>query len=278
MAYLLHHRFFLRKGAALKHTKLVVAGSYRTGGAGKTPFCIWLAHLLESKGKKVAILCHQYAYDEFKIYQQEFAASISVKIFSTKNRYKTAHEIDQTQSFDFILCDDGFEDSRLNGATTILLDWGESPAKISDLWPTGTSRSLRKDHNPDLVLNCHDAPKDVQFRISRIINFVENRNSTPPATANIACGLGDPNRFISDIQESGIHIRQKFIWHDHQQAFSKKIKTLIDKYPEENFIISLKDAIRLEKTDTYCRRIYIARQSTLVSARAQELIENSLHL
>ena len=56
--YRLHHAICLRPGKPLGHSRLVVVGSYRTGGAGKTPFCTWLAETLSAHEKHVAILCH----------------------------------------------------------------------------------------------------------------------------------------------------------------------------------------------------------------------------
>ena len=62
--YRLHHAICLRPGEPLRHSRLVVVGAYRTGGAGKTPFSTWLAETLSAHEKHVAILCHEYAYDE----------------------------------------------------------------------------------------------------------------------------------------------------------------------------------------------------------------------
>ena len=46
--YKLHHWLFLRPGKPLTHAKLIVVGSFLAGGAGKTPFVIWLANHIVS--------------------------------------------------------------------------------------------------------------------------------------------------------------------------------------------------------------------------------------
>jgi len=237
IAYKLHHHIFLRPGKPLAHGKLIVVGSFLAGGAGKTPFCIWLAeelragryaglprlqrdsphsgtshtkeqvpkcvaagsepgmtnmqieatpqHVMAAKAAisqqkdsgsvpgmtkeeprvaatsetrvaqgepRVAILCHEKAKDEAALLQWRLPFA---KVFTTDNRYRTAHELDQ--QFDYIICDDGFEDTRLIGAYTIRLDWGKAPTRIRDLLPAGKCRSLLQDHPaPDEVYYCNE--------------------------------------------------------------------------------------------------------------------------
>ena len=91
-AYLLHHALRLRPGASLQHSQLIVVGSFRTGGAGKTPFCIWLCKHYAQQGKRVALLAHEYAFDEITMLRQKFSDNGNVEIFATNNRYRLAHE------------------------------------------------------------------------------------------------------------------------------------------------------------------------------------------
>ena len=107
--YLLHHALCLRPGTPLQHSQLIVVGSFRTGGAGKTPFCIWLCRHLAAQGKTVALLAHEYAFDEIALLRQKFASDAHIQVFATKNRYRLAHELDRSQKFDCIVCDDGFD-------------------------------------------------------------------------------------------------------------------------------------------------------------------------
>ena len=130
--YKLHHWLFLKPGRPLAHAKLIVVGSFLAGGAGKTPFTIWLAKYFYKQGNRVAILCHSAAWDEFIMMQRAFesiqsppAESPQIKVFATRNRHSTAKEIQD--KFDIILCDDGFEDTRFTGAKRICLDWQEPP-------------------------------------------------------------------------------------------------------------------------------------------------------
>lgn len=282
--YLLHHALCLRPGAPLEHSKLIVVGSFRTGGAGKTPFCIWLCKHLAAQGKTVALLAHEYAFDEIKMLRQKFSGNESVQIFATRNRYRLAHELDRSQKFDCIVCDDGFEDSRLVGATTILLQWESIPTKISDLWPCGGMRSLAKDHDLDhgksspmvRILRCENGNPAVKFVIDKVLHFYSGKEFVKnSAKANIVCGLGNPERFCGDLQNSGIEIGHKFFFKDHSKAFAAQFEQILHKYPQDAFVISEKDSARLpaEFIQKHVNsKIFVAFQTTEISPEVTQIL------
>ncbi|MDD5941776.1 tetraacyldisaccharide 4'-kinase [Fibrobacter sp.] len=277
-AYLLHHAICLRPGIPLRHSRLVVIGAYRTGGAGKTPFCTWLAETLSAHEKHVAILCHEYAYDEAAMLREHFAAKPQVKIFTTRNRYRLAHELDRTQEFDFILCDDGFEDSRLVGATTFVLLWENAPTRLCELWPLGNARSLAKDHSDHhsgrtVEIRCNGTASKIRFAIDNITNrkgedLRSVQGSAHYRQINIFCGIGDPERLCNDIREQGIAISGKTFLKDHDRHFSDKLQRALQENPQSAFVITEKDAARLEKAPEkpfpWPDNLYIARQKTIV--------------
>lgn len=272
--YRLHHALCLRPGKPLRHSRLVVVGAYRTGGAGKTPFCTWLADALAARDKHVALLCHEYAYDEAAMLREHFAAKPQVKIFTTRNRYRLAHELDRTQEFDFILCDDGFEDSRLVGATTFVLLWENAPTRLCELWPLGNARSLAKDHSGRTVeIRCNGTASKIRFAIDNITNRKGEDLRSVQGSAlyrqiNIFCGIGDPERLCNDIREQGIAISGKTFLKDHDRCFSDKLQRALQENPQSAFVITEKDAARLEKAPEkpfpWPDNLYIARQKTIV--------------
>ena len=280
--YKLHHALCLRPGAPLEHSKLIVVGSFRTGGAGKTPFCIWLCKHLAAQGNTVALLAHEYAFDEIKMLRQKFAGNESVQVFATRNRYRLAHELDRSQKFDCIVCDDGFEDSRLVGATTILLQWEDLPTKIPELWPCGGMRSLAKDHHLDhgkrspmvRILRCEGGNPAVRFVIDKVLHFYSGKEFVKnSAKVNIVCGLGNPERFCSDLQDFGIEIGHKFFFKDHSKAFTAQFEKIIQNRPQETFVISEKDAARLpaefiQKNEK--SQIFVASQTTEISTEVAQ--------
>ena len=244
--YKLHHRLFLRPGKPLDHARLIVVGSFLAGGAGKTPFTIWLANHIVSlyQSKKVAVLCHARAQDELELLKAKLPWATVV---ATSNRYRTAQELDN--DFDYILCDDGFEDSRLRPFMTIRLDWGESPCGLGDLLPSGPCRSLPQDHSqPDLVLRCDGENPDVKFSITEIVNGLgerfetSTRNEKSPGTAAI-CGIGNPERFFQDLKGFGVKVLRTVVCPDHDPRFETAVRKILKDSP--CVIMTEKDAVRL---------------------------------
>ena len=274
--YQLHHLFFLRPGKPLRHSLLVVVGSFRTGGAGKTPFCMWLAQDAAAKGKRVAVLCHRYAYDEIEMLQRQFAGNPLVKVFATQNRYREAHRLDDLQEFDMILCDDGFEDSRLVGEVAVVLKWEPYPTKIVELWPKGTARSLAQDHRGrQIELRCTGENPDVHFVIDKVFSLKNGALLPPKSVAvNVMCGLGYPERFCRDVSVYGLDVGKRFFLRDHDKNFVRKLEGALQKYPDEFFVISQKDAARLPKTGLLAdySRVFVATQNVVVTDSGLQLL------
>lgn len=258
IGYLLHHKFFLKKGRPLKHAQMVIVGSYRIGGAGKTPLCIWLATELYEEGKKTAILCHSSAKDEFELLKN---ALPTCTVIATRNRYSTAHEIDDL--FDIIICDDGFEDSRLDFANVICLEWEKEPKKLSEIFPAGFARSFPKDHsNIKLHLRCFGENPDIRFSIQGIYNTF----GIPPKSDKsiiLVAGIGDPDRFFRDMESTGLPIKGKIRLRDHSPHLENTVVPLLAR--GEQIVITEKDACRLREEVLTHKTLFIAKLSIDVS-------------
>lgn len=273
----LHHRLCLRPGKPLENSRLVVIGSFRTGGAGKTPFCIWLCNHLAAQGKNVALLCHEYAFDEIAMLQEKFSTNALVEVFATRNRYRAAHELDKASKFDIILCDDGFEDSRLVDTTTIILEWEDTPSKISDLWPLGKMRSLAKDHQKNLrhymTLHCNGESPDIRFVIDKV-SSPDGEVLAKGQKATLLCGIGAPERFMCDVQDYGIQVKRLDAFKDHCRNFAKKLETALQQDTDSTFIITEKDAARLPKGFFQRnKRVHVASQKAVVSPSILKKLE-----
>lgn len=271
IAYKFHHLICLKPGKPLEHARLVVVGSHLAGGAGKTPFCAWLAENLHSgalapactepsrPGPRIAILCHSAAADEAKMLREKLPFATVV---TTSNRYRTAHELDR--DFDFIICDDGFEDTRLTGAIVIRLDRDDLPRHIRDLVPAGKYRSLTQDHaKPALALG----PADVQHRISGIVNAA---GSPCPALPIAVCGIGDPERFRKDLADYGTAPSKLIATPDHCKNFEKHLLQAIRE--GHHAVITEKDSTRLRNEIRQNPAVFVARQQTTVSGTAFQAI------
>lgn len=273
IAYKVHHQFCLRQGSPLGHARLIVVGSFLAGGAGKTPFVAWLAQFISANSSghpdaragqvpQIAILCHERAQDEATMLRQKFAGMPQVRVIATSNRYKTAQEIDR--DYDFIICDDGFEDTRLAGAITIRLDCAGTPQRIADLVPSGKHRSLPRDHEePAVTLG----QGDIRFRIGRIANA---GNEPCPAGPIAICGIGDPERFRKDLDTFGIKPADFITRPDHDPRFEQ----IIMKYLAQgaSLVITEKDYARLPEKWRLHPNVFVAYQQIEVSAPAMAAI------
>ncbi len=266
IGYKLHHRLFLRPQPPLR-VPIVIVGSYLAGGAGKTPFTLWLTNPFLEQGKKVAVLCHSAAWDEFILLQKSFTQGAeNIKVIATKNRYATAKEIQD--KFDIILCDDGFEDSRFTSVRYICLDWHEPPTSWTNLWPAGPFRSLKQDHDESTIIHldcvgnnnghCVNSP-DIHFSIESITNFTPGT----PLTATAICGLGNPQRFIEDIRTFGVTVVKSIVRPDHDKHFTQVVQAELAQ--DKDIVISQKDACRLPQSLLAHPKLHTAIQKITVS-------------
>lgn len=261
LAYLAHHRLFLRPGRAPAFSDLIVVGSCLAGGAGKTPLCEWLAREVSLRGKSVALLCHSVAWDEALLLKEHLP---QVDVFSTNNRARLAHRLDGR--YDVILCDDGFEDTRLTGAKIICMDWGVSAETFRDLVPAGRSRSLSVDHpNVNLYLTCGRSfgDPDVQFAISTVRNAY---GASPESPVTLMCGLGDSARFALDVKEFGVPVASEMFFKDHSRKFAKETARIVT--AGTPVVMSEKDAVRLPQDLQWNALVFVARENVILSEAA----------
>jgi tetraacyldisaccharide 4'-kinase len=272
IAYKRHHQLFLRPQPTLR-TPVIIIGSYLAGGAGKTPFTIWLAKRILEQGKKVAVLCHSKAWDEFILLQQELQP-LGATVIATKNRYATAKSI--TDKFDTILCDDGFEDTRFTGARYICLDWQEPPRSIADLVPAGKCRSLEQDHRNSQIIHidCYGkdgALPDIHFSIESLTNYTPENF----LAATAVCGLGSPERFIEDLRTFGINIEKTIIRPDHDKHFLHAVQREFSQ--GKHVVVSQKDACRLPQSLLTNPMLHTTVQKITVSEKTQKIIDRAIH-
>ena len=141
-------------------------------------------------------------------------------------------------------------------------------------------RSLAKDHDKSSpmvrILRCEGGNPAVRFVIDKVLHFYSGKEFVKKnAKANIVCGLGNPERFCSDLQDFGIEIGHKFFFKDHSKAFAAQFEKIIQNRPQETFVISEKDAARLpaefiQKNEK--SQIFVASQTTEISTEiAQNL-------
>lgn len=244
-------------------------GSFLAGGAGKTPFVQRLAELLTAQGYCVAILCHQAAWDEFRMLQ---SSPCGASVFQTSNRYKTAKQLDG--KFDILICDGGLEDTRFVHAQRFVLRWNETAKSLTDLLPCGPCVSLEKDHPDALTIECYreqnalnaNVPSQafaVTFGIESIQNF-QGKTLSPNSPVAVVTGIGNPERFALDVESSGLQIQKRVFLPDHSKAYARVLRAELE--GNLPIVLSEKDAARLCLQEKENPSLYMAKERVQIQS------------
>lgn len=235
---------------------LLVIGSLRAGGAGKTAVTLELARLLRGEGLRVGILAYRVgrsregdraplaevfpdgdwreSSDEAVLLARESGA----RVFVTRDRERAWRGLALAGGFDILLSDDGIMDARLAGAfRAILAGTDENPSRTS-LLPAGPYRL------PASAL----ARADLVLRAGR--DFA--REILPPPEPEpgraywVLCGLGNPEAFVRALEAAGIRVAGVSAGPDHGLPDLARAREDAARAGVDRFLCSAKDWIKLE--------------------------------
>lgn len=275
----LHRALWLRARARGPLIPLIVIGSLRAGGTGKTPVTLELARQLGARGRRVGILAYRIAKggafsappeevfpgsdwrassDEAVLLARGARADggNGARVFVTRDRERAWIALSRSGEFDVLVSDDGWMDARLRGAFRVLLTAPDENPGWRDLLPAGpfrlTAAALRE---ADYVL------WQARGRGNAGLPFQEGRNGrgwyhreiVPPRGIDadkplwILCGLGNPPALLRSLRDAGIRVAGCSVGPDHglpnlRRAFRDAAAAGID-----CFACTEKDWIKLEK-------------------------------
>lgn len=250
-------------------SRLIIIGSFLSGGAGKTPLVAKMAERWALQNFRVAVLCHRVAWDEFEMLRKKLAG---VDVFRTSNRYELAKKLDG--DYDIILCDGGLEDSRFVGASVFVLRWAENADSVRGLVPLGNCVSLEKDHPEAIPIECFRLAESsmetrkAKKRLCAFFGISQVKNDcgeTLPAGAEVCLvtGIGAPERFVRDVESLGVTVKRKVFLPDHSSNYVRYLnRELRGDYP---IVLTEKDAARLEDRTRKNARLYVAKERVEVS-------------
>jgi tetraacyldisaccharide 4'-kinase len=249
-------------------TPLIGIGSLLAGGAGKTPYTVFLAKDLRALGLNVAILCKNTGDENLWLKKKGF------EVF-TGERFELCKKLDG--KYDILISDDGLEDRRLSHAFWICLTWGERAKNLRDIIPCGNCRSLWRDH-PEIacVKKCamewenEAKTADVVFCMEKPKNYygeILPENSEIIAIA----GIASSHRFFEGLQKN-YTVTKKIKCKDHSKNIQKKaIRLLKLGLP---VIITEKDSVKLSKDVLLNRNIFVTELTPKNSTcKKKELME-----
>ena len=202
-------------------TKLIIIGNLNVGGAGKTPFTIWLANYLHTKEKKIAIISSGYKSnvnspveinhlskavdvgDEALLLQ----AKTNSVVVSSNNRVKSTKYLED-RDFEYIIHDDGLQHYYLNRNYEFVITKYKSPTN-NYLLPCGPLREPKFFH-PDatfILSNYHDNEYPGFYtKLSQIRSSIDNKvfalNDGRFSKSHLLTAIADD----TDLKLSLIHI------------------------------------------------------------------------
>lgn len=239
---------------------LVVIGSLRAGGAGKTAVTIELARWMVSLGYRVGVLAYRIgesgnaemtevtAESDWHCCSDEailLARESRARVFVTRNREQAWDLLSRKGEFDALISDDGLMDSRLEAAFRIALRRPDERPGIFDLLPAGPYRlTARILTQVDCIVEgplSTGEPKGFWFH--RELVFPDGFDPRQPCWA--ICGLGNPQAFRRDLLTAGVNLVGMTCGPNHGLPNLNVARTQAIRGNATGFVCTAKDGIKL---------------------------------
>jgi len=206
---------------------LLVMGSLRSGGTGKTDLVAWIGR----RHPDLALLAHPTG-DEDTWLRERFAGRVFVH-----DDFLQAWAMARQAGFEAALSDGGLQDPALDGCPAICLDLDEAPA-LQDLLPFGRYRELSP--RPRKRLLRVSLRQDLSPRL-------EPASLPPPGTRVVAaCAVARAGSFFEELERAGLVLVEKLAFGDHRRFASGKLRSVVDRHPGLPWLVTEKDASRGE--------------------------------
>jgi tetraacyldisaccharide 4'-kinase len=263
---------------------LVVIGSLRAGGAGKTPVTLQLARELSRRGLRTGVLVYALAKpeatssgfveihhdsnwrassDEAVLLARELHAE-GVRVFATRYRAKARATLARTGELDVLISDDGLMDPRLAGGVlrVALIRPHDNPG-FWDLLPAGAWRL------PTSALHATDRV-DVTLRegegFTRTTHPPTPENpSTPVPPVWVLAGLGNPEGFLQSLHAARWNVAGVTIGPDHGLPDLARGLRDAQRAGVSYFVCSAKDAVKMEAHPLRPSNLQVAGETVTLS-------------
>jgi len=274
---------------------VISIGNIVAGGAGKTPFTIYLAAYFLKKQKKVAIVSRGYGgkigdqnivlcKKENKIFSPEIVgdepALISNRLCDAyvivgKNKVRSA-EIAEKLHADVVIVDDGFQHRRLHRDLDLVIVDDQKTSNPHFL-PRGYLRDFFKRlERTDLVIvsNCIEPRIFDSSRLYTKPNFScikdlrGNQKEFFQKKIGVFCAIARPNFFMELLKSLGYEIVLEHFGIDHAHFSEDLLKNLANQAKEkgaEGLICTEKDFIKLSFLNTIIPIYYLEIDIKIVS-------------
>ena len=245
----------MRRDQRRVDAKVISVGAIAVGGAGKTPFVLWLAARLKERGLNPAFLTRGYRRkspepvtlipaggpaatartgDEAQLFVRSGLGPVAIGA----DRVRAAQALVERHRPSVIVLDDGFQHQRLARDLDIVLIDSLDPLAGGDLFPLGRLRepwdALQR---ADILVLTRTAPGRSYEAVERMLRRYNSRApafharvnpicwtdgmgewppEAPPGAGAIAfCGLANPASFWNTLDAVGVRTAMRFAFGDH---------------------------------------------------------------
>ncbi len=270
---LLLRRLILKRQSWKASVKVLSVGNIVSGGTGKTPYTIYLAHLLTSRGYKVAVSHRDYkggfehdtsvisndkglypiannACDEALLIAESLPG---IAVAAGKDRKKAIRLLlQENPKLDFVILDDSFQNLKVYHDIDFILFKTPSPIGNGFVIPAGKLReSLKAVKYADVLVVTGDSEIPIEISRSkkpilkgqhRLAGIYDATGKTIKSEVLMDCkialisGLGNPLSFEKSVKDSGIVFAKHFIYPDHYGYNDKQDMEQINSYIISNKI------------------------------------------
>lgn len=255
-----HHLRWALTRPARAGVPVICIGNATLGGAGKTPFAILVAQLLQSQGVKTCFLTRGYRgalagpvlvdsgrHDARDVGDEALLLARHGRVIVARNRpagVKLAGEAGAQA----VIMDDGFQNPTLHKDFSILLIGEDETASNGALFPAGPYREtpasarLRADITVSIGAAGRNAEGGADFRAQ-----LRPNGAPSPERVLAFAGIGQPEKFFRTLEESGFDLVQKISFPDHHPFTPAELQFLMREARRNNarLICTEKDHVRL---------------------------------
>jgi tetraacyldisaccharide 4'-kinase len=279
------------------HGKVISVGNLTVGGTGKTPMVLWLAEKFLGEGKRVAILSRGYhgsggTSDEIELMKHRLQNRVTFGI--GKDRFAEGRRIEEKQSVDIFLLDDGFQHLPLARDLDILMLDGSRKLKDQWLLPSGLLREpisacrradilivTRKTERPDI--EAADADKvSIFYAQTRLLGFrrygeqsdMQHLSEMGHGPFFAFCGIGNPQAFFDDLSRWHVPVAGQSIFRDHHRYKATDLSQLGKSAQGAGaiaFVTTEKDAENLVEAGVPSMPVFVAVIDFVLSAESELL-------
>lgn len=264
---------------------VIVVGNISVGGNGKTPMTLYLAELLQQRGKRVGIISRGYGShppetpfvvtadtephqggDEPVLLAKRSGCAVVIG----GDRKASIEKLLALQSVDVILSDDGLQHYALERDIELCIVDAARRFGNGLLLPAGPLREGQgRLKSVDLVIYNGEQAGQARYQLasSGLYGVADEQPLSPPFAKGVAISaIGNPERFEQSLQAIGVAISEAVHYRDHHHYQASDLT----QFGEQAVYMTEKDAV---KCRTFAhRQCYYLR----VDAKANQVLETQL--